>query len=137
MVFSLIWEEFMPMSYLPIQIFIVYFDSNLQELLLPTIVNHVENCVILELVSHVENCVILGFVSHVENCVILGFVSHVENYVILGFVSHVENCIILGFVVWGLKKKDAHNQFKILLCGYYDNVISLKLRLALMDIHAF
>jgi len=58
----------------------VYLDSNLQDLLLPSIVNHVENCVILE------------FVSHVENCVISGFVHHVENYV------------ILGFVVWGLKK---------------------------------
>ncbi len=35
--FSLIWEELMP-----IQIFIVYFDNNLQDLLLPSIVNHVE-----------------------------------------------------------------------------------------------
>jgi hypothetical protein len=90
----------------------VYFDNNLQELLLPSIVNHVGNCVNLEFVNHVENCVILGF------------------------VSHVENCVILGFVVWGLKK-DKHNQFKILLCGYHDNVISIKLRLALMDIPCF
>jgi len=52
----------------------VYFDNNLQDLLLPSIVNHVGNCVILEFVSQVENCVILGFVSQVENCVILGFV---------------------------------------------------------------
>jgi hypothetical protein len=90
--FSFIWEELMPMSQLHIQNFIVYFDNNLQELLLRSIVNHAGNYVILEFVNHVENCFILGFVSHVENCVILGF------------VSNVENCVILGFFVWGLEE---------------------------------
>jgi len=79
--------------------------------LLPSIVNHVENCVILE------------FVSHVENCVILGFVQHVENYVI----CHFRVCCV------GLKEGYTINSkyFNV------DNVISLKLRMALMDIHAF